>query len=319
MSSFKSIHDKQLAPSKVATSVLRAWKHLKEVTVVQLQRDAVYFLHTLFLFTRSDWKTMMFPVSTFAVVAGPISSFERYLTLLLWIWTTLLQFNCANQAYSGHEDRINKPWRPVPAGRITSENTMRLRWIMFAINVAFSYSMGQSVLYTTLFLTIAEYLYNDMKFSENPFLKNMCNVFGYGGFELGATLIASPHFELDDIAIHALILSCALIFTTIHAQDFPDCEGDRQAGRKTLPILFPEGARVYISAILVAWSIALAWYWNIGLVCSGAFTAAGTFIAWRFFVKRDLASDESTYLIYNGWLLTAVTLPINQRLSILSF
>ncbi|KAF9262552.1 hypothetical protein L218DRAFT_903462 [Marasmius fiardii PR-910] len=269
---------------------------------------------------------MMFPVSTFAVVAGPVSSFERYLVLLLWIWTTLLQFNCANQAYSGNEDMVNKPWRPVPAGRITPENTMRLRWTMFAINVAFSYYMGQNVLYTTLFLTIAEYLYNEMRFSEHPVLKNACNVLGYGGFETGATLIACE-FELelerdrilDEVAIQALAMSCALIFTTIHAQDFPDCEGDRLAGRKTLPILFPQGARVYITAVLVAWSVGLAWFWELGLVCSAVFTAAGSFIAWRFYTKRDLEADERTYLIYNAWLLTAVTLPINQRLNIFSF
>ena len=241
--------------------------------------------------------------------------------MLFWIWTTLLQFNCANQAYSGDEDLVNKPWRPVPARRITPESTARLRWIMFCFNVCFSASLGRNVLYTTIFLTIAEYLYNEMKFSEHPVLKNLCNVFGYGGFETGATLIAceynqlvdkgldtykfllAPNLSLDEVAVRALVLSCALIFTTIHAQDFPDREGDKLAGRKTLPILFPEASRVYIAVVLVAWSIALSLFWGLGLICSAVFVAAGSFIAWKFFTERDVESDERTYLIYNVSLL----------------
>ncbi|KAK1231993.1 hypothetical protein PQX77_004874 [Marasmius sp. AFHP31] len=318
MESYKLNHNHQLAAADVAASVLRTCKLLREITAVQLIRKGGYFLHTLFLFTRSDWKTMMFPVSTFALVAGPISSIERYPVLLFWIWTTLLQFNCANQAYSGDEDLVNKPWRPVPAGRITPESTARLRWIMFCFNVCFSTYLGRNVLYTTLFLTFAEYLYNEMKFSENAVLKNTCNVFGYGGFETGATLIASPNLSLDEIAIRALIASCLLIFTTIHAQDFPDLEGDKLAGRKTLPICFPEASRVYIAAVLVAWSMGLSWFWGLGPIFSAVFVIAGSFIAWRFYTKQNVAADEKTYLIYNIWLLCAVTLPINQRFNILS-
>ncbi|KAL0574512.1 hypothetical protein V5O48_007445 [Marasmius crinis-equi] len=338
MNSLKVTHNHPLVAADLAASALRTCKQqLREITPAQLLRKTGYFLHTLFLFTRSDWKTMMFPVSTFALVAGPIASIYRYPIVLFWIWTTLLQFNCANQAYSGDEDSVNKPWRPVPARRITPESTARLRWIMFCFNVCFSSYLGRSLLYTTIFLTCAEYLYNEMKFSENPLLKNMCNVLGYGGFETGATLIAceynrgpiyeldtdilslAPHLSLDEVAIRALTLSCALIFTTIHAQDFPDREGDKLAGRKTLPIVWPEASRVYIAAVLVAWSIALSLLWGLGLICCTVFIAAGSFIAWRFYTKREVESDEKTYLIYNIWLLCAVVLPINSRLDVLSF
>lgn len=104
----------------------------------------------------------------------------------------------------------------------------------------------------------------------------------------------APSLSLDQVAVQALILSCSVIFTTIHAQDFPDCEGDKLAGRHTLPILFPNGARVYITAILVAWSIALSLLWGLGVTCTAVFVAAGTFIAWRFYTKREVKVDEKT-------------------------
>ncbi|ESK90541.1 integral membrane protein [Moniliophthora roreri MCA 2997] len=300
------IYHKRLFPAEIFYTIFKAWNELDDMSIIQSAKKLGYCLHTLFLFTRSDWKTMMFPVSTFAAIAGPVTSFEKYFLMLFWVWTHLLQFNCANQAYSGDEDIVNKPWRPVPARRITPENTMRLRWTLFPLNLAFSYSIGTPVLYTTMFLTFAEYLYNEMGCSNHPVLKNVLNVAGYGGFKMGATLIASLGLQLDDIALQALTLSCSVIFTTIHAQDFPDYEGDRLAGRHTLPILYPKGARVYITAILVGWSVALSMLWNLGAVCSIVYIAVGSFIAWRFFTKREVKQDEKTYLLYNVSILPSL-------------
>ncbi|KAG7091653.1 hypothetical protein E1B28_010674 [Marasmius oreades] len=182
MSSIKAIHDKQLVPSQVATSVFRAWKHFQQMIVIQRRRKASHFFRTRFLFTRSDRKPM-FPVvislqrlvltrllhSTFMVATGFISLFERYLTLLLWIWAM-----------------------------ITSP--------------------------CSLFLRIPGYIYRGMRFSGHPLLKDLCNDMTYGGFEL--MTLASLHLRFDDIAIQALSLSCALelIFTTTHAQYFPNAK-----------------------------------------------------------------------------------------------
>ncbi|KAG7088123.1 hypothetical protein E1B28_012148 [Marasmius oreades] len=73
---------------------------------------------------------------------------------------------------------------------------MRLRWIMFAINVAFSYSMGRGVLYTTLFLTIAEYLCNDIASRTCVMYSAMVDL----SLERHSLLHT---FELDGIAVHA--------------------------------------------------------------------------------------------------------------------
>lgn len=133
-----------------------------------------------------------------------------------------------------------------------------------------------------------------------------------------SSLVSSLIPSLGDV-----LLSCSVIFTTIHAQDFPDYDGDLAEGRRTLPILYPEGARLYMAAILVAWSAALTMLWNLGPVCSVIYIAAGSFIAWRFYTKRGynkrgVRYDEKT-LVSQIWLLCAVILPVNERFHILSF
>ncbi|ESK83983.1 hypothetical protein Moror_7500 [Moniliophthora roreri MCA 2997] len=277
-------------------SVHEVKKQLDSLTAIAIFRVLVYHLHTLFLFTRSDWKTIFLPATTFGTVTGPISSFEKWALVLVWVWTHLLQANVSNQNYSAGEDIINKPWRPLPAKRITERQAAIL----------------------SLALALVEFVHDDCGLSHRPILKNVCNIGGYTTFETGATLIASPYMALDKISIQAVFLSGALIFTTIHAQDFADVDGDRQSGRHTLPIVHPEGSRVYILIMLVGWSIALSFFWDLGPICATALVLVGSFVGMRYYRKRDVLSDEGSYRYYNMWLLLANTLPGNSRFGVLS-
>jgi len=86
---------------------------------------------------------------------------------------------------------------------------------------------------------------------------------------------------------------------TIHVQDFPDTNGDRKSGRRTLPIVAPEGSRIYTLCILALLSLALASVWSLGTVCSILFVSAGLGIGLRCYLFRDEARDETTYVLYN--------------------
>lgn len=112
-------------------------------------------------------------------------------------------------------------------------------------------------------------------------------------------LILAKDMTLDGTSLKALMLTVFLIFTTIHAQDFADCEGDKESGRRTLPIVYPEASRVYIMLTITVWSILLCAIWDIGTVASLLITATGTFVGWRYFDKRAITDDEKSYLLYN--------------------
>ncbi|KAJ3710822.1 UbiA prenyltransferase family-domain-containing protein [Lentinula raphanica] len=281
-------------------------------------------LYTCLLFTWTDYKTIMFPVTLFASAVAPVQSISNLLHGLAWIWIHLLLCNVSNQAQSGHEDSINHPWRPIPSGRLTEHQATRFRWALVLFCTLYSTFYGkQNVLATTALIT-ATIFHDDLGMSGNPLGKNLCNVGGYTSFEFGAIniigkLFFSPSYtgspnSPDALSFTAIVISGTLIFTTIHAQDFADVEGDFALGRTTLPICAPELSRLLILLALAIWSIGLGWFWDIHPLCQIVFVAIGLLVGIRYYYWRTLQDDKVSYLLYNVWICCAHILPLNCRM-----
>jgi 4-hydroxybenzoate polyprenyltransferase len=123
-----------------------------------------------------------------------------------------------------------------------------------------------------------------------------------------------PTRTLISFAVNALI-----IFSTIHAQDFRDEVGDKLMGRRTIPIVWPEGSRVWILVILAAWSIGLSWACNLAIFFLVPFCCLSLFVGLRFFGKRTADEDRRTYLYYNVRCSFDSKLCLNERLNPMSF
>lgn len=282
-------------------------------------RSALQHFKTVWLFTRSDYKTLLFPVITFALVLSPRRNPLALTQALCWVWFHLLQANVSNQTYSAHEDVMNKPWRPVPSGRISVRDCRALRWKLMVFCLGLSSLFSVNVLISSALLTVVEIVHDDFGLSHHPVFKNLCNVGGYATFEIGATLVLSGESYLDGTSTTALACSALVIFMTIHAQDFADAKGDRMSGRQTLPIVAPEGSRVYMLCVLPLLSLALSSIWSLGPLCSVIFVSIGFVVGLRCFLFRDEICDRSTYLLYNMWLLGAHLLPANARFHVLTW
>jgi 4-hydroxybenzoate polyprenyltransferase len=105
--------------------------------------------------------------------------------------------------------------------------------------------------------------------------------------------------SLDDVAKTALLCSAFIIFTTIHAQDFADVEGDRTSGRRTLPIVAPKAARTSMILLLVVWSAVLSLVWGLDRATSSAMLLLGTFVGIRYLYLHSKDDDKRSYLWYN--------------------
>jgi len=118
-------------------------------------RSALRHFETAWLFTRSDYKTVIFPVMIFATVVSPPNNLLALSRSTCWLWFHLLQSNLANQTYSAPEDVVNKPWRPVPSGRISVKGCRALRWgvVIFCLGLSSCFSFNvvmTSVLFSVL-------------------------------------------------------------------------------------------------------------------------------------------------------------------------
>ncbi|KAJ7780307.1 UbiA prenyltransferase family-domain-containing protein [Mycena maculata] len=264
-----------------------------------------------FNFTKSDYKTILFPVIFYGIMAAPHVSFERILQLALWVWLYLLQFCAANQMLSREEDNINKPYRPIPAGLISVRHTKILRWILFPVCLVLSWFYG--VIYPGLSLAAAFVVYNELGLDSFFYTKNFLNAIGIVSWNVGAAkitragLATTPHGN-EWLAPY---ISTLLIATTIHVQDFRDEAGDRKQGRITFPVVLPEFSRRMTLVLVMTWSFGLGAFWASGLtvLASATFVGLGLYIGLRVMFQRTEPEDKVTLQLYMLWLSIAQILP----------
>ena len=124
------------------------------------------------------------------MVVARETSLKRLPHVFFWLWLLVLQFGVSNQTLSGSiaEDRINKPWRPIPASRVTLKQARIFRWCLIAPCLAIS------IYYQNLHAAVAETMaflaYNEFGLSEHWLSKNLLNAIGYAAFEVGAVVVA---------------------------------------------------------------------------------------------------------------------------------
>ncbi|ESK89322.1 integral membrane protein [Moniliophthora roreri MCA 2997] len=229
------------------------------VAASRIMKAIVFILQTIHAFSKSDYTTTVIPVTLYGFLTSPqLPSPQTTTRLLAWIWLFLLQFCAANQMYSVEEDSVNKPYRPIPSGLISVGHTYILRWMLFPVCLYLSWDYG--VLSAGVSLTVAFVFYNEFGLDSYWCSKNLLNAIDIVSWHVGAARIACngtfASRREDDLHLQCLLLrighhgllehypvasfiSVALIWTTVHVQDFRDVAGD------------------------LAWSVGLGLFWQL--------------------------------------------------------
>ncbi|KAL1747985.1 UbiA prenyltransferase family [Schizophyllum fasciatum] len=277
-----------------------------------LLRRTGHELHTLYLFTRSDFKSILFPISVFALftVAYDASlTTTRVLSTVFWVWIHLLQFCVSNQTLSSDEDAQNKPWRPLPAQRIALRDALVLRWALLPICalICIAYDLH----FIAFWFPFGIIMHNELEMDSHWLTRNLLNALAYCTFDIGATSVARGEYHgfASKRAFNTHILTFLIVLTTIQAQDFRDEEGDRIAGRRTIPIVFPWSGRFTMLLVMMLWSIYIALRCDLPLILASAIMAGGAVVGSRFYLLTDAASDRKSYRYYNVWLATVRVAP----------
>ncbi|KAF6228820.1 hypothetical protein HO173_011668 [Letharia columbiana] len=295
----------------------------KDETLVQ------YCLKTLWLFTFSDFKTIVVPSTAFAIltaVSGPSLTtnssvpslsdlYPRLPLVLSWTWLTLLLVDIANQRHPGSvlEDSLNKPWRPLPSGRISTFGARRLLLIAIPSVLAITKFFLPQGLPVTIIAIIGSYMYNDLGGADESFLvRNLMNAAAITCFGAGAAQVAiGEQVALNVDAYRWLAIIAAIVTTTIQVQDMEDQEGDRARGRVTIPLFLGDvTARHSIALLVSAWSFVCPAYWGLnalGYVLPGA---VGLTIAGRTLTMRNVQADKDNWRAWNIWMMTLYLLPV---------
>ncbi|KAG2346492.1 hypothetical protein BDR05DRAFT_959404 [Suillus weaverae] len=262
---------------------------------------------TLFLFTKSDVLTVLIPITLSAFAAAPHPDVTRIPDIVIWIWLHLLKHDISNQMQNPEEDQKNKPYRPLPAGRITAQNAADVRWLLVPVCLIFSAMYGSKALACSACLEALSIWYNEFGGDKTGLSKNLLTAIAYAILELGATVVIGSN--IDNVGARAVAFSSVVFATTLHAQDFKDEEGDRLAGRRTLVTLFPTFARMSMMIGVPLWSLYLCRLWKVDLICSVAFIAYGTIVGARFMVYRTASAHKESCKLYSLWFTLVHLLP----------
>ena len=173
-----------------------------------------------------------------------------------------------NNLYSGddlEEDRNNKPWRPIPAGRLSIEET---RFFMvgsyIAAILASVYIEGFP---ECLAIMVQGWVYNELGAANDSCLtRNILNATGKMNFAAGVAKVACTQFgTIMQVGPYPwFMFHGAVIATTIQFQDLYDQNGDSARCRRTVPLVVGDSiARLSIGVPIAVWSILCPAFWHL--------------------------------------------------------
>jgi 4-hydroxybenzoate polyprenyltransferase len=279
-------------------------------------------------FVESDLYTFAVPNTAFGILSGfagpllvesPISldvpstiAIPRRVPLVLaFNLGNLLVFDLPNQRspQSVAEDRINKPWRPIPPGEITIDETRRLMIVAIPVVVALNYIVGASE--KGMFILIHSWIYNDLGSGDEAFVRETIIAIAYGFFNTGSLLVAVGRGQsLSALGLIWTFIVSGIILTTMQIQDLKDQAGDKVRGRKTIALYLGENvSRTSIAFFVCFWSWICGYFWAPGFVALGFTTAIAATIASRVLFFCSPREDALTWIIWCFWRASLYTLP----------
>ena len=291
----------------------------------------LFLLRTLWLFTQSDLKSMVYPNVIFgfsSAMAGSVMTtnerpnvFEVLANLpyvTIWLWLNLLLFNVANQRLPSSiiEDEINKPWRPLPSGRLNTTQAKSLLFVLIPTVLVCSLFLGATT--QVLLLMVLTWMYNDLGGGdENFFVRNLLNAFGMCTYGSGAIVIASGSGHgLTPTGFQWLALIWMTIMTTLQVQDLKDQEGDSMRGRKTLPLVLGDDfTRWTIAMAVLGWSAGAPAFWKAGSWTFVPSLLIGSLLVFRMMTSRSVKADRGTWKLWCLWMITVYLMPLWYRLT----
>jgi len=160
-------------------------------------------------------------------------------TLLLLILSVILingGGNVINDIYDIDIDRINRPTRPLPAGRISSRAAWIYTSVLFGLGVILAGQINLATLLVAGPLSISLLIGYSAVFKRLPLIGNLVVSFMLG---LAFIYVGAAFGNIGETMVMAAL---AFGFTLIRelVKDLEDMEGDAQDEARTLPIAWGE-------------------------------------------------------------------------------
>jgi geranylgeranylglycerol-phosphate geranylgeranyltransferase len=162
--------------------------------------------------------------------------------------------NIINDYYDLEIDRVNRPHRPLPSGKMGPRTAVLYAWLLFTAGIALSVTLGPAPLALALFNSLLLYAYAWRIKMGGGITKNL--VVSY--------LVASPFLfggmvARGNLAALAVFLVCAFLLNTSREiiKDIEDLEGDR-GFVETFPMKIGEYQAFFVAGTLAVTAVMIS-------------------------------------------------------------
>lgn len=148
--------------------------------------------------------------------------------------------NGLNQIFDLASDRINKPRRPLPSGKITRPQAWTFVLIAYAVALGLAASVNEQTFAIYAMAAVATVAYSapPLRLKQRPWAANLTIALARGELlkVAGWATVATVFHSIEPWYIGFIYFVFLLGATT--TKDFADLEGDRAAGCLTLPVKY---------------------------------------------------------------------------------
>lgn len=154
--------------------------------------------------------------------------------------------NAVNDYFDAEIDRINRPHRPIPSGRLKKGSAYKFSIALFALGIAVSYSISPIPFFIAVFNSLLLYFYA-LSLKRRVFIGNLSvsylsgSTFLFGGSAYG--------YEGIRFTLVLFLLSMLATLAREIVKSIEDMEGDRKEGAATLPLRVGERPAAYIASL----------------------------------------------------------------------
>ena len=258
------------------------------------------------------------PILTTNTSPDYVTILSRLPHVLAWNWLNLFIFDLANQRDpdAPGEDAINKPWRPIPAGLITTLQMRRVLLAALPLVLAINYHLG--AWQETALIFILTWMYNDLKGGEDFLSRNAILSVGFACYNGGSLRVAcGSDCEIHPFGLRWVLMIAGIILCTMQIQDLKDVAGDRVRNRQTIPIVLGDRVGRWTIALPVfVWSVVCPLFLQAGLVSLAFTIGLGAYIAGRVLWMRSQRADRVSWYVWSGWLVHLYALPLVKYVAV---
>jgi len=159
-------------------------------------------------------------------------------------------------------DKINKPYRPLPSGRVSPLEAYRLSIALFVIGIALSTWIGIVVLVFTVVNAILIYIYS-YRLKRLGLIGNLVVALCSSNTILFGSLAFIESHNLSFIALLPSLPLAIIAFLLVLAREFvkgiEDYFGDKEHGVRTLAVVVGLKKSIIITLITIAILICMSW------------------------------------------------------------